>query len=157
MHYLKNKELIAELEKCKEIGPKYVSEKLGGMFYLIARNLIKKPNWSGYTWKDDMVQEAVLTCTKYIYNFDPNKSQNPFAYISQICNNSFKHYVDLQKRHSQIKNVCYMEIESLEEKNHTWIAKAIDYTVLVKTKNGKLPKSMEKDKSGEDIEDDKTC
>lgn len=132
MEYIKNKDLIPELAKCKELGK--VTEELGSMFYLIAKNLSSKGNWSGYTYKDDMIQEAVFTCVKYIKNFDINKSNNPFAYITQICSNAFKAYVKKQKKHSDIKDTCYKEIESLEEQKNIWLSKAIDYTVLVKNK-----------------------
>jgi len=128
MNYVNNKELISELIKYKET--KVISERFGEMFLLIATNLSKKPNWSSYTWKDDMVQEAIYTCTKYIKNFDLEKSQNPFAYITQICSNSFKLFVKKQKKHAEIKDICYKEIESLEEQKNINRDRAIDYTVL---------------------------
>jgi len=135
MNYITNKELLPVLAKYKETG--VISEELGQMFYLIARNLSSKSNWASYTWKEDMIQEAVFTCTKYIKNFDSNKSKNPFAYITQICNNSFVAYVKKQKKHSNIKDTCYKEIDKLDEQNNIWIDKGIDYTVLVDTKKGK--------------------
>lgn len=132
MKYITNKDLIPELELFKMTQK--ISEELGEMFYLIARNLSNKSNWSSYTWKEDMVQEAVFTCTKYIKNFDLNKSRNPFSYITQICSNSFKAYVKKQKKHSQIKDICYKEIDNLEERKNIWVNRGIDYTVLVEGK-----------------------
>jgi DNA-directed RNA polymerase specialized sigma subunit len=131
-NYVTNKQLLPILKKYKETG--ILSEELGKMFYLIARNLSHKSNWSSYTWKEDMIQEAVFTCTKYIKNFDSNKSQNPFAYITQICNNCFIAYVKKQKKHSNIKDTCYKEIDKLDEQNNVWINKSIDYTVLISNK-----------------------
>jgi len=135
MKYVTNKEILPVLSDYKESG--IVSEELGQIFYLIARNLSSKGNWSGYTYKEDMVQEAVFTCTKYIKNFDPEKSKNPFAYITQICHNCFVAYVKKQKKHSNIKDICYKEIERLDEQNNIWIDKGIDYTVLVDNKKEK--------------------
>lgn len=129
MKYITNKELIPVLDRYKESG--IVDDELGEMFYRIAKNLSNKANWSSYTWKEDMIQEAVFTCTKYIKNFDLKKSQNPFAYITQICYHAFVAYVKKQKKHSHIKDTCYKQIDRLDEQNNIWINKGIDYTVLV--------------------------
>lgn len=129
MKYITNKELIPVLDRYKKSG--IVDDELGEMFYRIAKNLSNKANWSSYTWKEDMIQEAVFTCTKYIKNFDLKKSQNPFAYITQICYHVFVAYVKKQKKHSHIKDTCYKQIDRLDEQNNIWINKGIDYTVLV--------------------------
>jgi len=131
MKYIKNKDLIPELEKMKN-NNNVISEELAKMFYLISRNLSNKSNYISYTWKQDMVQEAVFTCTKYIKNFNLEKSRNPFAYITTICNHSFMAYIKKQKKHSIIKDVCYKEIAKLEEQKNIWVNKSIDYTILVK-------------------------
>jgi len=131
MKYINNKDLIPELEKMKLNNDK-ISEELGKMFYLIARNLSNKSNYISYTWKQDMVQEAVFTCVKYIKNFNLEKSRNPFAYITTICNHSFIAYIKKQKKHSVIKDTCYKEIAKLEEQKNIWVNKSIDYTILVK-------------------------
>jgi len=145
MDYIRNKDLIPVLAEYKRTG--IISNQLAEMFYLIARNLSNKSNWSGYSWKSDLVQEAVLTCVKYIKNFDIDKSQNPFAYITQICSNSFKQFVKKQKKHSEIKDTCYKEVDRLEERVGTFNDRAIDYTILVKDK----PKNeIQKLHSGED-------
>ena len=67
-HYVRNKDLIPEIKKFNESGQ--ISEELGRMLLLIAKNLSNKANFINYTWKDDMIQEAVLTCCKYLKNFD---------------------------------------------------------------------------------------
>jgi len=135
MKYIKNKDLIPELKKMKENNG-IISEELAKMFYLIARNLSKKSNFVGYSrsWKNDMIQEAVFTCVKYIKNFDLEKSKNPFAYITTICSHSFIAFIKKQKRHSYIKDTCYKEISKLKETENINLNKSIDYTLLVKDK-----------------------
>ena len=103
-YYVKNKDLIVEVIKFKEDG--VASEELGQMLLAIATKLSTKGNFAGYTWRQDMISEAVLTCIKYLRNFKPEKSQNPFAYVTQICKNSFKAYIKKQKTHSLIKDTC---------------------------------------------------
>ena len=84
-----------------------MSNRLGSMILEIARNFSSKGSFRDYTWVDDMVGEAALTCVKYLKRFDPNKSNNPFAYITTICRNSFIQYIKKQKKHSNIKDVCF--------------------------------------------------
>ena len=50
MKYIKNKDLIPELEKMKN-NNNVISEELAKMFYLISRNLSNKSNYISYTWK----------------------------------------------------------------------------------------------------------
>ena len=116
--YVTNKELLTEIKKYRETcifnvdGKKKfikgkMSEALGEMILKISRGLCSKGNYSGYTWKEDMIAEGVLTVCKYIHNFDPEKSNNPFAYITQICNHAFKGYLKNQKKHTIIKNAMF--------------------------------------------------
>ena len=67
--YITNEELIPELQDYKDTGK--ISNELAGMFYKIARGLSRKGKYAHlpFSWKDDMVQLAVITCVKYIHNF----------------------------------------------------------------------------------------
>ena len=118
-HYVKNKDLLVEIRRYKETckwdnngkyieGTGIIHDELAKMIVVIAKNLSTKPNFSGYTWKDDMVSDAIFTCVKYIHNVKiDEKNPNPFAYITTICYNSFVNYIRKQKKHSKIKDVCY--------------------------------------------------
>lgn len=128
MYYVRNKDLIPEIEKFAETG--FISEELGKMLLLIAKNLSNKGNFINYTWKEDMIQEAVLTCCKYLKNFDLKKSNNPFAYITTICNHAFVNYINKQKKHSEIKDRCFNEREQVTNNEFGFTHKAIDYTVM---------------------------
>lgn len=140
-YYVRNKDLIPEIIKFNECG--VISEELGRMLLLIAKNLSNKGNFINYTWKDDMIQEAVLTCCKYLKNFDLKKSNNPFAYITTICSHSFVNYINKQKKHSEIKDKCFHNREFvIEDETLTYSYKAIDYTVMSnETKKNKKAKS----------------
>jgi DNA-directed RNA polymerase specialized sigma subunit len=121
-YYVKNSDLLAEIVLFKLNGR--ASEKLGKMIMMIAQNLSSKGSFSGYTWKTDMQSEAVLTCLKYIKNFDETKSSNAFAYITQICKNAFLTYIKDQNKHSSIKDACYQQYMMLVDKKPE---SAIDY------------------------------
>ena len=77
-----------------------------------------------------MICEAVLTCIKYMHNFNPDKSKYAFAYISKICFNSFRSYIKKQKKHSEIKDKCYNNSWRLNDEEH-YTTKTINYELLV--------------------------
>lgn len=121
MKYINNKNLLTELEIYKETGEK--TEELGRMFLLLAKRYSDRGSFSGYTWKDDMICEAVLTCIKYMHNFDVEiDNPNPFAYFSRIIHNSFLNYISKQKVHSMIKDICYKNIDFImpESNDDDW-------------------------------------
>ena len=60
--------------------PRYIGE----CFLKIANHLSFKPNFVNYMFKEDMISDGIENCVQYIHNFDPSKSQNPFAYFTQI-------------------------------------------------------------------------
>lgn len=105
--YINNEDLLNEILDFKKNGK--MSEELGKMILSIAKNYSTLGNFAGYTWTDDMIGEAVLTCVKYLSNFAPKKykTPNPFAYITTICKNSFITYIKNQNKHSKIKDDLY--------------------------------------------------
>lgn len=143
LYYVKNKDLIPEIEKMSE-NDGQLSEELGRMVLLIAKNLSNKGNFINYTWKEDMIQEGVLTCCKYLRNFDLNKSKNPFAYITTICTHAFVNYINRQKKHSDIKDRCFHNREFVvEDDTLTLSNKAIDYSVMSRETKKKKKKKAE--------------
>jgi len=50
-----------------------------------------------------MIAEAVLTCMKYAHNFNPEKTDNPFAYFTQYCNNAFLQVMEREKKLADFK------------------------------------------------------
>jgi DNA-directed RNA polymerase specialized sigma24 family protein len=108
MNYINNRELLEEVKIYLETGIQ--TEKLGGMLLRLAEKYSEKGSFFGYTYKDDMICEAVLTCIKYMHNYDPEKS-NPFAYFSRIIHNSFLSSISKQKKHSKIKDICYKNLD----------------------------------------------
>jgi hypothetical protein len=116
-HYVTNKQLLEELEiwhgtKHVENGKEVLgrmSEKLGEYILSIATNLANKGNYCGYTYKDELIGDAILTCIKYLKNFDITISQNPFAYITQICSRCFIAHIKKQNNHSKIKQKLFDE------------------------------------------------
>lgn len=107
-NYVNNGELLVEISEYKISG--VMSEKLGGMLLEIANNFSSRGSFAGYTWREDLVADGVLTCIKYLKNFDTNKSSNAFSYITQIYYHSFLNYIKSQNKHSDIKDHLYKKM-----------------------------------------------
>ena len=111
-HYVNNKEFLAALIEyrqdvavAKEKGePKpRVPEYIGDCFLKIATHLSYRPNFVNYMFKDDMICDGIENCLQYIDNFNPEKSQNPFAYFTQIIYFAFLRRIQREKKQLDIK------------------------------------------------------
>lgn len=104
-YYITNAEIMPEIMHYKKTGE--ATENFGRQIMKIARNLSNLSRWSQYTWKEDMIADAVLTCIKRCKNFDPERTENPYSYLTSICWNAFRNYLNKQKKHAKIKDSCY--------------------------------------------------
>lgn len=80
-------------------------ERFGQVILLMVKNILTKPQFSGYTYKDDFYSDAVYKILKYLHNFDhklisqrTNQPVNSFAYISQIIHNSIIFIINTKKK-----------------------------------------------------------
>ena len=81
-----------------------VSNYIGQSIPLICNNLAKKPNFSGYTYKQDMISDGIIDCIAAVDNFDPDRTNNPFAYFTQIAWNAFIRRIQKEKKQTYIKH-----------------------------------------------------
>lgn len=96
--------LIAYKESCNNSSSKpKIPEYIGECFLKIAENLAKRPNFYGYSFKDEMVLDAIENMLLYCHNFDPEKSKNPFAYFTQISWFAFVRRIAKEKKQQYIK------------------------------------------------------
>jgi DNA-directed RNA polymerase specialized sigma24 family protein len=54
-------------------------------------------------FRDDMISDGIENCVQYIHNFDPAKSNNPFAYFTQIIHYAFLRRIQKEKKQLEIK------------------------------------------------------
>jgi hypothetical protein len=111
-NYVNNKDLLEALidykNKCKEAEdqgdeiPK-VPNYIGECIYQIATRLATKPNFSGYSYKEDMIMDGIENCLLYINNFDHMKSSNPFAYFTQVIWYAFLRRIQKEKKQMYIR------------------------------------------------------
>lgn len=115
-HYIDNKLFYTEMikyhasyQESKRKGedrpavPRYVGECI----MLIAQRLATRPNFVGYSYKDEMIGDAIENCLRYLHNFNPDKTNNPFAYFTQIVYNAFLRRIEKEKKQLYIKHKSF--------------------------------------------------
>ena len=120
-----------------------ISEYLGSVFLKIAQRLSFRPNFINYAFKNDMISDGIENCLHYIHNFNPEKSNNPFAYFTQIIYYAFIRRIQKEKKQLYIKyksmqnyetNPNYMDIDHSTENaeyDNTNDYKNSDFKVIV--------------------------
>ena len=111
-HYVDNKKfLLAMIEykdKCSKAEKRNrksppVTNYIGECFLKIANHLSYRPNFINYTFRDDMISDGIENCLQYLKNFNPDKSNNPFAYFTQIIYYAFIRRIQKEKKQTNIK------------------------------------------------------
>ena len=111
-HYVDNKKFLAEMTKFRakviranEAGRKrpMVTNYIGECFLKIANHLAYRPNFINYTFRDDMISDGIENCLQYMDNFNPEKSNNPFAYFTQIIYYAFIRRIQKEKKQVIVK------------------------------------------------------
>jgi hypothetical protein len=174
-HYIDNKLFYTEMVKfwntCQEAkkngDPRPpIPEYVGKCIMLIAQRLSTRPNFIGYSYREEMVGDGIENCLTYIHNFNPEKSTNPFAYFTQIIYYAFLRRIQKEKKHTYIKHKAFensMIMNTLvdmapEDKSH-FNAAFINVSeklgeLVEKFEAKKPPKKVEKKGVEKFIEDD---
>lgn len=100
----------AEEGKPEPQPPRYISECI----VQIPTRLSSKGNFAGYSFRDDMIGDAIENIIQYYRNFDPAKSQNPFAYLTQISYYAFLRRILKEKRQAYVKHKMLQNSDLLE-------------------------------------------
>jgi len=111
-HYVNNKQFLEAITEWKEkvkdaesLGEEAppVTDYIGECFLKIAQHLSFRPNFINYTFKEEMISDGIENCLQYIDNFNPEKSNNPFAYFTQIIYYAFLRRIQKEKKHLFVK------------------------------------------------------
>jgi hypothetical protein len=161
-HYVNNKDLYSAMvtykEKVKlaeESGrplPK-VPDYVGMCFLKICNKLSTKPNFMGYSYRDEMIADAIENCVSAAHSFDPSKSTNPFAYFTQIAWNAFIRRIAKEKKQSYIKHKNFIHSNLMDNLNEESIATGQpihnEYSDdIIRNFEDKLTKTSKKSKIG---------
>jgi hypothetical protein len=106
-HYVNNRDLFDAIviykNKYKEAVDSgktlpRIPEYVGQAIMHISERLATKPQFAGYPFKDEMIFDGIETCIRYFNNFNPEKTENPFAYFTQIIKNAFIQRIEKEKK-----------------------------------------------------------
>ena len=127
-HYVNNKEFslaVVEYVRSVKLSQKNdtevarIPEYIGRCFFRISEGLSHKPNFIRYTYREEMVMDAVENCIKAIMNYNIDAatrtgSPNAFAYFTQICYYAFIRRIMKEKKQQDIK-FRYIEHAGIED------------------------------------------
>lgn len=114
-HYADNERLLKEYKEWREIWEKKNGKDLNDIppptkymsevFLELPRRFARVPKYSGYTYKEDLMSCATLAMCRYFWKFDPEISEHPFSFLTQICYFSFIAEIAKERKESYIKYV----------------------------------------------------
>jgi len=117
--YVNNKEFSAAVveyvqtvmtDKNEGREARQIPNYIGECFMKIANGLSRSPNFMNYSYREDMVMDAVENCVKAIMNYDitkPTRTGNPnaFSYFTQISWYAFLRRIAKEKKQADIKQL----------------------------------------------------
>ena len=117
IHYVNNAQFsqavvdyVGKLEECRkeEISLPKVPDYIAQCFLRIAEGLSHQANFIRYTYREEMVMDAVENCLKAISNYNLEAATrtgkpNAFAYFTQITWFAFLRRITKEKKQQEIK------------------------------------------------------
>lgn len=124
-HYVNNKDFYEAILKYQEVLQVNLEAKIpdyiGLCIFNICNRLSTRPNYIGYSYRDEMVADGIENCIRAVRLFNPEKTNNPFAYFTQIAWNAFLRRIAQEKKDQYLKhkNVQHMYLSGeLEGMSH---------------------------------------
>ncbi len=112
-HYVDNKKLYEAIIEYKHnvleasknnLQKPPIPNYVGECILMIATRLSTKPNFVNYSYREEMISDGVENCICYFDNFNPAKTNNPFAYFTQIIYYAFLRRILKEKKQLYIKH-----------------------------------------------------
>jgi hypothetical protein len=128
IHYVNNKEFsLAVVDYCTELAEAkeqnkplpIVPDYVASCFLKIAEGLSHKSNFIRYTYREEMVMDAVENCLRAIENYNLEAATrsglpNAFAYFTQISWYAFLRRIAKEKKQQDVK-LKYLSQSGLEQ------------------------------------------
>lgn len=101
VHYVNSKEFEEEIQKFYKSNS--ISIKLGDSINKIAHGLSYAPNFINYSYKDDMIGDAIVKMVSALKNkkFKLNSGFSPFSYFTTIAFHAFINRIKKEKKHHE--------------------------------------------------------
>ena len=157
IHYVDNKQFLQAMIEWREQYDIAVEEDrltppvtnyIGECFLKIATHLAYRPNFINYTYRDEMVSDGIENCLQYVKNFNPEKSNNPFAYFTQIIYYAFLRRIAKEKKQSHVKlkiieREVYDSYSTMDGDDSVYNIETIDLGAFLPTEDVYKPKKKE--------------
>jgi len=104
--YLTNATLLLLLQESHTVG--YCTDDLASAFMLMSRRYATKPNFSGYSYVQDMIAAGAANCCIHWHKFDMTRP-HPFSYFTTVLYNSFIAVMRDEKEQQDIKNALSID------------------------------------------------
>ena len=121
---------VKSAKKNKTLKPR-IPEYVGECILLISKNLSHKGNFSNYSYIDEMREDGIENCLKYIDNFNYVKYNKPFAYFTTIMYYAFVRRILTEKKQQNIKQAALEDLITFGELNGTPISSMVDNDILL--------------------------
>ena len=107
-YYLTNASLLPAVLAAKEQNK--LSNELATMLMMLTRRYAQRPCFANYSYKDDMISDALTNLCQNALKFNPEKSKNPFAFYTSCINNSFLQFLAVEKKHRRIRDQLLIDM-----------------------------------------------
>jgi hypothetical protein len=129
VHYVNNDEMLAawmvfqadrkaaaEQGKPEPVVPRFLAECL----LKICHRTAYKYNFINYSFRDEMISDAIENCLRGINTFDPTTSKYIFSYYTTAAWNAFIRRIQKEAKEAAIKGkiIAEMDLDSIVRQEH---------------------------------------
>jgi hypothetical protein len=127
INYVDNKkfysEIIAYRAKVSEAQEKgldipRIPEYIGECIFKIAEKLSTKPCFVNYSFRDEMIADGYENCILYFKDYNPEITQNPFAYFTQVIYYAFLRRIYKEEKNRYIIYKNFQETITIDQMEH---------------------------------------
>lgn len=95
---LLHEQIKAYLIKRKEKPSLVMPDTIARSIIKIVERFSRVGSFASYPFLEEMKQDAIFNCVKYLYNYDYEKYTNPFGYITMVAQHAFQMRIKIEKK-----------------------------------------------------------
>lgn len=128
IHYVDNQKFFQEivayrkaLIEARERGANEeprIPDYVGECILKIAEKLSTKPCFVNYSYRDEMISDGIENCILYFKDYNPEISQNPFAYFTQVIYYAFLRRISKEEKNRYTIYKSFQEMMTTHDFEH---------------------------------------